>query len=271
METNPDKAHADLLTTLRLVKHLDSAPALIVAIVEINLLEMTLQLTWEGLKQRAWSEKQLEEIDAFLASFDLSQRLLDGLRADRASMVSLLMNHANGVVSDSRIAWVPQGVALSKTHALSAKLLDDHAFYPNGKKAPPLDFQAAQDLNAKLVELRTAIFGSYPHPYHVFSLICRTCHFKHGRHDSQNRRGIELARAAIQLELLRLQKQQYPETFPSTNKIIYRLNEDGTPLLYLPGLNGTDDGGIPSKELLEGDWVWQYSYQEAGEPESVDQ
>ena len=82
---------------------------------------------------------------------------------------------------------------------------------------------------------------------------------------------IELARIGIALEIYKLDFGSYPERLTQLGisipedpfregKIQYRLQQDGTPLVWSVGLNRVDEGGLPQiNDPNEGDIVWHLS------------
>ena len=62
--------------------------------------------------------------------------------------------------------------------------------------------------------------------------------------------------------MIRLKTGAYPDQIEEAPSIIYRLKDDGTPLVYVIGVDEIDNGGIPEEDSEKGDWVWQYTYPE---------
>ncbi len=84
---------------------------------------------------------------------------------------------------------------------------------------------------------------------------------------------LHLARAAVAAERFRLDTGGYPGAWEdfvprwlgsvpadpwSGGSLIYRLDEEGRPVIYSVGRNGIDNDGV-SKSRTEGDLVWRYS------------
>ena len=92
---------------------------------------------------------------------------------------------------------------------------------------------------------------------------------------------LDLARVAIALERHHLAEGRYPtalsELSPTylpkiphdhmnNEPLRYRIKPDGTTLLYSIGYNGGYDQGKVTKNNEEGDWVWQYTYEDQPPP-----
>ena len=88
--SDSEAAAQDLVAGSRLVRHLDAAPSLVVAMVQIGLMDSALQITWEGLRNHAWDALQLEQIGSALSDWNLTARVLDSLRQDRAALFASL-------------------------------------------------------------------------------------------------------------------------------------------------------------------------------------
>jgi len=85
---------------------------------------------------------------------------------------------------------------------------------------------------------------------------------------------LHTARAAVAAERHRLDTGRYPAAWEefvprwldaipadpwSGGSLVYRLDDEGRPVIYSVGRNGIDEGGTPSRRRDEGDLVWRYS------------
>ena len=139
------------------------------------------------------------------------------------------------------------------------KLLDRYVFAPSGKRSDSLDYERTLALESDVQVRRTRIFGRYPHPYDLFTVIALPSLPKITSRVLQLDASLSLALKAIELETLYQANKTYPIDFETSAQLLYRLKSDGTPQLYVLGLNNEDDGGVPDKDRTKGDWVWQFT------------
>jgi len=85
-----DLALADLETGLRLAEHLKGEPHLISALLRVAVLNITLQVAWEGLEDRRWTSAQLSRLQADLARIDLLPSLKLAWQAEREMGITAL-------------------------------------------------------------------------------------------------------------------------------------------------------------------------------------
>ena len=144
-------------------------------------------------------------------------------------------------------------------------------------KPDHLDLSALNSLASQSNEHRTAFFGT-AHPFEAIALAVEPMILQTIKSSYQMQTRIDLARIAAALERHRLAGDRYPDrlealtpqwidTLPidriTGNPLIYRIKEDGTPIVYSRGWNGTDDGGHTHRQARESlDWVWQYTHPE---------
>jgi len=84
---------------------------------------------------------------------------------------------------------------------------------------------------------------------------------------------LHMARAAVAAERHRLDTGRYPAAWEefvprwldaipadpwSGGSLVYRLDDEGRPVIYSVGRNGIDEGGTPGRRPDEGDLVWRY-------------
>lgn len=67
----PDLALDDLMICLRIADHLKAEPALISALLRVAVLNISLQVAWEGLEDHLWTPPQLGIIQVELSKIDL--------------------------------------------------------------------------------------------------------------------------------------------------------------------------------------------------------
>lgn len=249
----PAEAHANILSAIRLIKHLDSTPSLIVAIVQTSQMDRTLQAVWAGLRDHLWTAPQLQSIAEHLGAWHPSTRLITSLQQDRAAMFTIMDHQSQTSQHLLFRGWAYQNMVSF------GKLLDRYVFAPSGKRSDSLDYERTLALESDVQVRRTRIFGRYPHPYDLFTVIALPSLPKITSRVLQLDASLSLALKAIELETLYQANKTYPIDFETSAQLLYRLKSDGTPQLYVLGLNNEDDGGVPDKDRTKGDWVWQFT------------
>ncbi|MFT4640028.1 MAG: hypothetical protein ACI8T1_003353 [Verrucomicrobiales bacterium] len=264
----PDRSAADLLTSLRLTRHLEAAPTLLVAMTQLNMTERNLQLLWEGLQTHAWSEAQLQDIQKELNLWNPAESYRQHLYEDRAAMLSFLEKLANGSTAippgsgmPISARYIPSGW-IYQNMVTYARMLDDFCFYPDGELATTISYQKSNELSDELSRRQTRYFKTLPHPYDFFAVVGMPIVSRATVSSFHSQASLKLANLAITLEQTYIVTGQYPVSFTTPADVIYKLKEDKTPVLYSIGVNEVDDGGIPMKDREKGDWVWQYTYPE---------
>ncbi len=243
------EAHTNSLAAIRLIRHLDTAPSFIVAIVQTGQMDQTLQAIWQGLRDHRWTAQQLQSLAENLEAWNPSTRFLISLQQDRAAMFAI-MEHQNQTGQTVLFrGWTYQNMVSF------GKLLDDYLITPSGS----LDYERTLEFESEVQRRRTRILGRYPHPYDFFTVIALPSLPRITSRVLQLEASLTLARNAIQLETTYQADQTNPKDYETEGLLLYRLKPDATPLLYFPGLNKQDDNGVPDKDSTKGDWVWQYT------------
>ncbi|MGA3283923.1 MAG: hypothetical protein ABSD57_05640 [Verrucomicrobiota bacterium] len=289
-----DNALADVKLSLCLADSVKDEPFLISYLVRLACMQIALQPVWEGLAGHAWSDAQLQELQARFQQYDFvadMKRPLDGERAAGVMTADLLARgkyHLNDLTGDPNQAGstlanlfgriAPRGwyhlEQLSYARLFQLQLAG--AFDANRKRVFPE--RIASNKNA----LEQAFAGRNP----VTTICTRHQLLAVMMLPALSRVPIKAAAAqtaadeavlACALERYRLANGQFPGTLDALvprfisqlpNDVIsgqpykYHLTNDGQFVLYSIGWNETDDGGVPGKTLFdekEGDWVWQQS------------
>ena len=248
----PSEALANALAAIRLIRHLDTAPSLIVAVVQVSQMDRTLQTVWEGLHDHAWTSTQLQSIGENLKAWNPSSRFITSLKQDRAAMFTIMAHQSQVGQQVLFRGWAYQNMVSF------GKLLDDYVFLP-AEEGQMLDYERTLALDTEVEARRKRILSRYPHPYDLFTVVALPSLPKITSRVLQLDANLALALQAIELELHYQTHQSYPETFETSDPIRYRLKPDGTPLLFHLGINKQNDNGVPDKDRTQGDWVWQYT------------
>lgn len=280
-------AASDVLTCIRLSESLEKEPLLISQLVRIAVLTIALQPVWEGLADHRWNDAQLAAFETVLRRQDFFRACATSLRGEKVLGTKFILDattfqgaKALGQASDDPVLrnWsraVPSGwlyqnaVVMNRLyHQLALPVVD-----PAARR-----FRA--DAGKRAEESIQELLGPRHNPYTVvvrlllpalqaamnrFTLAQTTC---------------DQARIACALERHRLARGQHPDTLDALvpqfldkpphdvingEQLKYRLEQDGSFLLWSVGWNESDDGGVVAmrkppgegQDLDQGDWVWR--------------
>jgi hypothetical protein len=288
-----DDAFADVKLMLYLTDSAKTEPFLISYLVRLACVQITLQPVCEGLAEHAWSDAQLQELQARFQEYDFFAPLERSLAGERAAGIltaELLARgkyHLNDLTDDpsrsrsvlanlfGRIAprgWYYQE-QLNYCRLFQSQLAG--AFDTEKKQVFPK--QIAANTNA----LEQAFAGRNPFTtvcirHQLLSVLMLPALGSIPRRAAAAQVAVDEAAIACALERYRLAHGQFPKNLDllvpkfisqPPNDVIsgepykYHHIDDGQFGLYSVGWNGTDDGGVPGQTLFDakdGDWVWQY-------------
>ena len=288
-----DDALADVKLMLYLADSVKDEPFLISYLVRLAEVQLALQPVWEGLAEHAWSDAQLQALQARLAQYDFIadlKRPLDGERAAGVLTANLLARgkyNLNMLTTDPTPSgstlvnlwgWIaPHGwyylEQLNYCRLYQVQL--NGAFDANQKRVFP------EQLNANIKALNQDFAGRNPIStictrHQLLAVIMLPGLGKIPTRAAAAQTAVDEAEIACALERCRLANGQFPETLgvlvpvfisQLPNDVLsgepykYHLRPDGQFVLYSVGWNGRDNGGVPGKTLFDekqGDWVWQY-------------
>jgi len=290
----PDIALADIETNFKLVAGLSKQPLLVSGLVAIGMTAIDLPEVYEGIATHAWNDAQLADLQNQLARMDFLTGYQHDLRGETCFTIALfdqLKPNRNRLVSElhpgpetnpptkerdySPLLWPDGWIDLLKARAanfdLTAAGLADKQ---KGTISPDAVNQFEAQVEGNIHRIRDAFsywailsgaaVGPVNHAAQKFAI-------------SQAR--IDEATIACGLERYRLAHGTYPDSLDALvpacieavpHDIIngqpyhYRMNADGTFLLYSVGWNQTDDGGKfafrkdnpKAIDYEQGDWVW---------------
>jgi hypothetical protein len=246
--------------------------------VGIGMMAINLGAVYDGLAAHAWSDVQLAEIERELARIDYLAAYSRNMRGE-----CLLMVHAYGEMEGNRfrITAPNQGAAPIYFASGWADLL----------KKQVTDFQLTQIGYFHLEERRVDASGitqfmeaaqakSGWQPFSIWTIFGEASGpvIAAAEKYSQMQVRIDETRIACALERYRLAHSAYPTGLDALapqcidavphdvmngEPYHYRLNGDGTYLLYSVGWNQRDDGGVeakkdngPVRDYEHGDWPW---------------
>lgn len=265
----------DIHVLLRLAFLTREEPTLVSHLVRMSVAQLGVDLIKRGITERQWDEQTLTLFDDDLAEIRPLNQYVTALHTERAFMnqlhARLRINGAEELfklvaleplpVAQRLLSAYPQGWLYDTqrrineaTDALLTRVeLDPAHFAPDRSPIDPTPKPAS-----RVEAIRYFLFFiSMP----VFSPIEEKSLRLHTH--------VQCARAAIALERVRHATGSYPETLEaigdvprdviSGEPLRYRRDAGGGYVMYSVALNGSDDGGVESKERLaasQPDWVW---------------
>jgi hypothetical protein len=288
-----DDALADIKLMLYLADSVKTEPFLISYLVRLACVHLAIQPVWEGLAEHAWTDTQLQELQARFQQYDFFPQMEQSLASERAAAIltaELLERgkyHLNDLTDDPSHAgsslanlfgrMVPRGwYYLEQLHYCQLFQLQlNGAFDVDKKQVFPKQIES--DTNA----LEQAFAGRNPVTtictrHQLLAVIMLPTLHKIPMRAAAAQTAVDEAAIACALERYRLANGQYPDNpdilvpkfisqLPhdviSGEPYKYRRTNDGQFVLYSVGWNETDDGGVAGQTLFDdqaGDWVWQY-------------
>jgi hypothetical protein len=258
--------------------------------------QAAIQPVWEGLAEHAWSDAQLQELEARFQQCDFVadlKRPFEGERAAGILTADLIQKKGLGLLIE--VIGPGQPTSMNKKFANWAggliprgwysleqlnvcrlhRLLLEGAFDPAKKRISPSRLEAnSQQLER---EISSGSFGNTLSSLLHHRVIAAAMSPADGKillKAAMAQTAADQAAIACALERFRLAKGHFPEKLetlvpqfisqlpndPLTGESYkYRRANDGQFVLYSIGWNEKDDGGVPGKTLFDetqGDWVW---------------
>jgi hypothetical protein len=286
-----DEALSDLRVNFKLLHALEGDPVMISFLVRVALAEIAVQPVWEGLATHRWNEAQLAALEAELGRLNLVADGVRTLRGERAfgNVMSegLIRNQreaarqAGGVIAATDQRWPFLGRlafpcwVVWRSQVLNNECQQDiieslERAAADPARSPLLDPTLTNAWQARL---------SRTTPYNALAKTLVPVMFRVPPAACRAQAVVGLARTGCALERYRLAHGRYPEKtellapqfidrVPMDPYVArpfrYRLEEDGSFLLYSVGANLADDGGKTWKttggslDVSRGDLVWAY-------------
>jgi hypothetical protein len=276
----PAAALEDWWTVLALSEALKTDPVLISLLVRIAMIDISLQVVWEGLAGRDWSDAQLQAIEGRLADINVVADALETLRGERAfnlmAMDQMFRPEAAGFPrtpdnDHPELKWMPSGW-VSQTKLSVSRMYERYIFGALDPDRRQVDITLIHQYDR---EVEAAL--SKTHPYTMMARMMFPAIGKSGLKVANAQMAINLARVAVALERHRLVHGSHPaalnalvpaylEAVPldlDRQPLRYQLQADGSFILYSIGVDLKDDNGRIGKPngiftTEEGDWVWKY-------------
>lgn len=282
-----DQALEDVETIFRLSDSLKNEPVLVSQLVRITILQHGLQAAWEGLAAHRWTDAQLAILEAHFVNGTLLEGLDRAFHGERASLnisVAQMSGHTSGLAQEddanqSLKRTLPNGIFRQmqlKTNLYCEQYLFKVVDVPGRRFR--LDVIAAG--NDYLRQMHGRSFLGLPifNPYNILTAIAMPAMEAVPQKFAYIQSSTDEALVACALERYRLANGRFPGSLAQLvpkylNAIppdvvrgeqpIYRLNSDGTYLLYEKGWDGNDnDGKVIEKldgkgiDVKKSDWVW---------------
>ncbi len=292
-------AFEDVKLMLYLADSVKDEPYLISFLIRGSCRELAIETIWEGLAQRAWSESQLQQLQAHVQRYECLKSLKRALQAEHAGGLitpelvrrygmNYMVRLANSPESDlwpeptSRLAGflIPTGwvymekLSYSRFFHIQQRPLVDENGAIKGRISPA-------DVTASTAEVRRELKGGLFRvmwDHKLFAGVLVPAIGKLPFRAAKAQTSTDHAALACALERYRLAKGNFPDRLEAlvpqfiahlpkdllTGEFYkYRRTDDGGFMLYSVGWNETDDGGVPGEQLYDdkqGDWIWSYSW-----------
>jgi hypothetical protein len=280
---HPDEALEDLRTCFRIAQHLESEPNLLSALLRSAILNIAMQLVWEGTEEHLWQVSHLAVIQADLSKIDLLRTEIAAWQGERQTFITHQVAMAENLPwpkamtegVDRRVrfgalgrGWVYRNLLeYSKflTHLIDVQDPAAHRVFPS-KYIEPEQWSARYRFRLDLVLARIAVpaLGGQVIRFAKLQAL------------------LDEGAAVCALERHRLDKGQYPERLealvPAYLPVLPHDLVTGGPLhyarqgdaftLYQVGWDGKDDGGTVAwvgagkdrkLDPAKGDWVWPHA------------
>jgi hypothetical protein len=286
-------ALADIKLMLYLADSVKDEPFLISYLVRIACVHLAIQPVWEGLAEHAWSDAQLQELQAYFEQYDFFTPMERSLAGERAAGILTADLLAKGKYNLNMLADDPtqsgSGAAdvfgrimprgwydLEKlSYCQLFQLQLNGAFNVERKQVFPKRIEANNNAFGQALAGRNP-FTTICVRHQLLAAILLPALYKIPMRAAAAQTAVDEAAIACALERYRLANGQYPEKLDllvpgfisslphdiiSGGPYKYHRTPDGQFVLYSVGWNETDDGGVPGNTLFddkEGDWVWQY-------------
>ena len=277
----PDKALRELTLLHDMCRLLEGAPTgkpmtLVAAMINVAVSGLYVDTIACGLQSRAWQEPQLAVLQKQLAEINLTPFMFHALQEEPA-----------GLCRTAQITWIPKMFDMTAHTKWTVRVV--WWFWPRGwtyqnmvnvaelGQKPLEGFDLAHDTVAPRKFEQAArnadeFVGHGKSPFRILAAIAIPNFTKATQTLAHNQTLANEAQIVCALERYRLAHGEYPGTLDalapqfiekiphdiiSGAPLIYRPTADGKFLLYSVGWNETDDGGIASDKMDQGDWVWQ--------------
>ncbi len=288
-----DDAFADVKLMLYLTDSMKDEPFVISYLVRIACLQLAIQPVWEGLAEHAWSDAQLQELQASFQQYDFFTPLERSLASERAAGILTADLLARGKYNLNILTTDPTQTGSAAANLFGRivprgwyyqeqlnycrlfQLQLNGAFDPDKKQVFPKQIEFNTNALEQAFAGRNPVTTICIRHQLLAAIMLPTLH-KIPMRAATAQTAVDETTIACALERYRLANGQFPENLDAlVPKFIsalphdvisggpykYHLTGNGRFVLYSVGWNEADDGGVPGNTLFddkEGDWVWQY-------------
>jgi len=263
-------AGEDVVAMLRLAKAFEDEPTLLGQLVGTAIANQGLRVVGFGLASGVWSDGDLENIETSLAKLNLvgsgwralRGEMVFGLASIEAVMSGIVREREDGAADDpirTLFSAAPSGW-LDQNRARLARFYVEGLLPAYDAKLRRMDFPRLHRLAMELMKHGRSPYWVFPRQMaSITESICPQI--------AMTQTQADLARIAIALERWRREKGSFPASlaevvaaqgltglhdFATGGPLRYRLNADGTYVLYATGRDGLDGGA----KAVSDDWVW---------------
>ena len=275
-----DRAHALLHVQLRLTRATLNDPILIGTLVGVTQLQMANDCVWALAAAQLGSPDQWRALETELRRIDLRSTLLMAYRVETTAATNTLMHlksqtggQALTLLDEASTAW---GIASLSGVSFYPGFLDENAatvirLEHQHLIRPLLDGLPIVNESAAALDTQFASSRPWMHPDRLLARMILPAVTKIAERVAAAEGTLLLATAASHLEFQFAQRGAYPESADSLPVGMHYQRTAERYRLWLPGLDGDDDGGLrvldgthPDKtkfhaKSYSGDWVWDYS------------
>jgi hypothetical protein len=287
----PNKALDEVRLGLQLADKLRTEPIVISQLVRAAMVQLMLQVIWEGLAQHKWSDAQLAALEEELAKVDFPVAYQTGMRGELAGQ-SEELDHLRRQPEQVQELEVLRDFFGRKSDVtlpspMAARLAPAGWFYQNQYRSGRLlveHFIPAADPGRRIftpdlvrrgeAALATESVG----PFNLFARLIVPWLGQTATRLAYAQASVDLASTAMALERYRLVRGKFPESLDALapqfivkaphdviggQPLRYRRTSDSSFILYSVGWNGKDDGGEAAfgvdaaVDVEHGDWIWR--------------
>jgi hypothetical protein len=281
-----DAAFEDVELMYCLAGSIRDEPFMVEVSARGSMARRTVQIIWEGLAGRNWSEPQLKQFQKALQSFNQLKDLARGLRAERAAFGEVTFRYIRGHKNALRM-WMGADEARPLAYLLAGpegwlyqEQVTYHRLYDRRVLAsfdPDSGYLQPHVIDQNRDALKHDLKGSALWHHNAFAGMIMPHLMKAFQIAALGQDGANQAATACALERYRLANGKYPDALAALvpqfleslpmdvcngQSLKYRLQPDGEFVLYGVGWNEKDDGGTmilqTDGQLVakDGDWVW---------------
>jgi len=286
----PEAAWRDLALVREMCCLLGPKPSekpvtLVSAMIEVAVTGLYLQTVKDGLRLHAWHEPELTAIQAQLAQVKLLPLMSAAMDSEMVAICSIFERSSPNEIAKNFSLRQPEPTTLDKLrnpHYLFYKLAPRGWIWQNIASVALRNQEVMDTMdltNNRVMAARVDAFAlregnrqKRSSPYTWMAAVAIPNFAKALQTVARNETRAHQAWLACALERHRLANGSYPESLEKLapryvdrlptdlfngKPLRYLRAPDGSYVLYSVGWNESDDGGVPGKESLEGDWVWR--------------